>query len=104
MLQSAQQTSAIVAASPAFLTDHTPTPRRDETFSGLLIGSAGSAWHNIPDDQMEQVSLQRDSWTGLIVPQQVCMSSSAILAASRSMEQSACYLAGQNAKCYSAAD
>lgn len=32
---------------------------------------AGSDWHEIPPDHMELISLQRESWTGLVVPQQV---------------------------------
>ena len=32
---------------------------------------AGSAWHDIAQEMLDQVQLQRDTWTGLIVPQQV---------------------------------
>ena len=33
----------------------------------------GSEWHGLEGDQMHEECLQRDSWTGLVAPCQVCL-------------------------------
>ena len=74
-----QQTGALTAFLPASKAFY-QAAQNAECFELLsqTSASAGPAWHDIPHDQMEPVSLQRDLWTGLIVPQQVWISASCL--------------------------